>query len=98
MARKTGRPALVISTDEREKLERLRDERTGAAHELLSKAGIAEFAAGASPEGPLLRGEDPRAQLQRSPGLPEGAAEPVRASEPAGSCPSPIRLGTAGGR
>lgn len=51
MARKTGRPALVISADEREKLERLRDSRKAPKRETERAAILLSYAAG---EGPTV--------------------------------------------
>lgn len=49
MARKTGRPALVISADEREKLERLRDSRKAPKRETERAAILLSYAAGEGP-------------------------------------------------
>jgi len=49
MARKTGRPPLVISTDEREKLERLRDSRKAPKRESERAAILLRYAAGEGP-------------------------------------------------
>lgn len=51
MARKTGRPALVISADERQKLERLRDSRKAPKRETERAAILLSYAAG---EGPTV--------------------------------------------
>ncbi len=51
MARKTGRPALVIAADEREKLERLRDSRKAPKRETERAAILLSYAAG---EGPTV--------------------------------------------
>jgi len=51
MARKTGRPALVISADEREQLERLRDSRKAPKRETERAAILLSYAAG---EGPTV--------------------------------------------
>lgn len=51
MARKTGRAALVISADEREKLERLRDSRKAPKRETERAAILLSYAAG---EGPTV--------------------------------------------
>jgi transposase len=51
MARKTGRPALAISADERQKLERLRDSRKAPKRETERAAILLSFAAG---EGPTV--------------------------------------------
>lgn len=51
MARKTGRPALVISADERQKLERLRDSRKAPKRETERAAILLSCAAG---EGPTV--------------------------------------------
>ena len=51
MARKTGRAALVISADEREKLERLRDSRKAPKRETERAAILLRYAAG---EGPTV--------------------------------------------
>jgi len=51
MARKTGRPALVIAADEREKLERLRDSRKAPKRETEGAAILLSYAAG---EGPTV--------------------------------------------
>ena len=49
MARKTGRPALVISAEEREKLERLRDSRKAPKRETERAAILLSYAAGEGP-------------------------------------------------
>ena len=49
MARKTGRPALVISADEREELERLRDSRKAPKREAERAAILLSYAAGEGP-------------------------------------------------
>jgi transposase len=51
MARKTGRPGLAISADEREKLERLRDSRKAPKRETERAAILLSYAAG---EGPTV--------------------------------------------
>ena len=51
MARKTGRPALAISADERQKLERLRDSRKAPKRETERAAILLSYAAG---EGPTV--------------------------------------------
>jgi transposase len=51
MARKTGRPALVIAADERENLERLRDSRKAPKRETERAAILLSYAAG---EGPTV--------------------------------------------
>lgn len=51
MARKTGRPLLVMSADEREKLERLRDSRKAPKRECERAAILLRYAAG---EGPTV--------------------------------------------
>jgi DNA invertase Pin-like site-specific DNA recombinase len=49
MARKTGRPALMISPDEREKLERLRDSRKAPKREIERAAILLRYADGEGP-------------------------------------------------
>jgi len=49
MARTTGRPALVISADEREKVERLRDSRKAPKRETERAAILLSYAAGEGP-------------------------------------------------
>src|SRR5260370_8571172 len=51
MARKTGRAALVIAADERQKLERLRDSRKAPKRETERAAILLSYAAG---EGPTV--------------------------------------------
>ena len=49
MARKTGRPALVIAADQREKLERLRDSRRAPKREIERAAILLRYVAGEGP-------------------------------------------------